>query len=277
MRHFLLELPLTSKTENQIENPFAHYPQRRIAMRVSYDGTLYHGWQIQPQFPLQTIQGRLQSVLAEVLQVATPLDGASRTDAGVHAHDQLCAFTTHHPIRLQGLKMSLNRRLPSDIVVQTVQEVGLDFQPRFANQGKIYVYYIWNHPTDHPIHARFATHIRKTLDLVAMSEAMELLKGTHDFKSFAAQDGQHKTSVRTLWHVSIHKESPSLIAIRFGGNGFMKQMVRNLVGTLIEVGRGRWHAQKVVAILAACDRSAAGPTAAAKGLALEQMFWELDD
>jgi tRNA pseudouridine38-40 synthase len=242
-------------------------------MRISYDGTDYHGWQIQPQYPTQTIQGHLQSILSDFLQESIQVDAASRTDAGVHAYDQLCAFNTKHPILVKGLQKAILRRLPASISVRELQEIDLNFQPRYANYGKIYVYYIWNHRNNHPLKTRFATHIPYEIDLDAMSEAMYLLRGTHDFKSFAASNGQHKSTIRSLWHLSMHKESDHLIALRFGANGFMKQMVRNLVGTLLEVGRGKWQVQRVTKILAACDRTAAGPTAAAQGLTLEQMLW----
>ena len=205
------------------------------------------------------------------------VDGASRTDAGVHAEDQLIALTLNHPIRLDGLIRGLNRRLPQAIAVREPHLVPLDFQPRFANHGKRYRYQIYNGPTRHPLLDRYATWTHYALDLEAIAEGLELLRGERDFASFAARDGQHKSTTREIFFTSVSRrdltQGGALITLRFGGTGFMKQMVRNLVGTLVEVGRGHWPVLRITEILEARDRCTAGPTAAARGLCLEEMFW----
>lgn len=254
----------------------AKYPTRRIALRVSYDGTDYHGWQRQPDQE-GTIQGILERSLRDFLREDVVVDAASRTDAGVHAEDQLIALTLNHPIRLDGLVRGLNRRLPQAIAVREPHRVPLDFQPRFANQGKRYRYQIYNGPTRHPLLDRYATWTHYTLDLESIMMGLEFLRGEQDFASFAARDGQHKSTTREIFYTSASRQNltrgGALITLRFGGTGFMKQMVRNLVGTLVEVGRGHWPVSRIPEILAARDRCAAGPTAAARGLCLEEMFW----
>lgn len=247
-------------------------PSRRICLRVSYDGTRYHGWQQQPGLPL-TIQGVLGETLSELLNEEVSVDGASRTDAGVHAQDQLVAFTTTHPMRLEGFVKGLNRRLPPDIAVRAPVEVPTGFMPRFENHGKRYCYRVFTSRTPDPIRGRFATRIHYGLDPERISRGLDLLLGTHDFKSFAATNGQHRHSVRTLERLSLKVCPEELIELRFEGPSFLKQMVRNLVGTLLEVGRGHWEVERIRLALEARDRRAAGPTAPPQGLTLERMFW----
>jgi len=247
-------------------------PPRRICLRLSYDGTRYHGWQQQPDLPL-TIQGVLGETLTRLLNEEVSVDGASRTDAGVHAQDQLIAFTTTHPMRLAGFVKGLNRRLPEDIAVRAPVEVPLEFMPRFENQGKRYCYRVFTSRTPDPIRGRFATRVHYPLDPERIGLALDLLLGTHDFKSFAASNGQHRHCVRTLDRLSLKVCSEGLLELRFEGRSFLKQMVRNLVGTLLDVGRGHWDPERVREALEACDRRAAGPTAPPQGLTLERMFW----
>jgi tRNA pseudouridine38-40 synthase len=251
-------------------------PTRRIAIKLSYDGTGYHGWQRQPQLE-QTIQGTLEHHLSTLLKESVLVDGASRTDAGVHAEDQLGAFTTSHPIQVNGLIKAINRRLPSQIAVTHAYEVDSAFTPRFVNQGKRYRYRLYYSPTRLPMIDRFSTRIHYPLDLEALCRGLSHIVGEHDFKSFAASNGQHQSSIRHIWHASLTKykiaENGMLYEIRFEGSGFLKQMVRNLVGTLIEIGRGQWSSDRIPLIIEAKNRIAAGPTAAPRGLCLETMFW----
>ena len=240
-------------------------------MRLSYDGTEYHGWQAQPG--LTTVQGTLTETLQDLLGEPVQVDGASRTDAGVHARDQLVAFSLHHPMRLEGVVKGLNRRLPQNIAAREPVEVPLDFQPRFANNGKRYCYRVFTSPTPDPLRGRFATRVHYELDPERVRTSMQCLLGTHDFKSFAAANGQHTHSIRRLDVITLTRAEPDLWVFTFEGPGFLKQMVRNLVGTLLEVGRGHWEVERVQRALEALDRGAAGPTAPPQGLTLEQMFW----
>ena len=252
------------------------YPQRRIALRLFYDGTGYHGWQKQPSVE-QTIQGELERVLSELLHAHIEVDGASRTDAGVHAEDQLCAFTMAHPIKLEGLIKALNRRLSPQIAALSAHEVGPEFQPRFANHGKRYRYQIYHATTRRPLLDRHSTWIHYPLCRERLIEGLAHLHGVHDFTSFAASNGQHQTADREIWKTSLRCEMLSgggmLYVLHFSGDGFLKQMIRNMVGTLIEVGRKHWESDRIPSIFEARSRSAAGPTAPARGLCLEEMFW----
>lgn len=256
----------------------SHRPWRRIAFRVSYDGTGYHGWQKQPRVD-PTIQGELERVLSTFLGAYTPVDGASRTDAGVHAEDQLIAFNTQHPISKEGLMKALNRKLPHAISVRDPVDVNEDFMPRFANHGKRYRYHMYTSSARLPLLDRSATWLHYSLDLEQMAEGMTYLIGERDFASFAATNGQHTTTIRHIWMMSLHRSSlpqgGDLISFEVAGGGFMKQMVRNLVGTLIELGRGHWDVSRVIEALEARDRSAAGPTAPARGLCLAEMYWPM--
>lgn len=255
---------------------FNSYPARRLALKLSYDGTGYHGWQKQPDLN-NTIQGELERVLSDFLKEEVNVDGASRTDAGVHAEDQLAAFTTKHPVRLNGLMKAINKRLSSQIAITQVYQVNHDFVPRFVNEGKRYRYRIYHASSRLPMIDRYATWLHFNLDTEALAQGLEYFRGEHDFQSFAASNGQHQTSTRHIWSVSL-KRLPILphgevYEIHVEGNGFLKQMVRNIVGTLIEIGRGQWSPAIIPEILAAKNRNAAGPTAPAQGLCLEKMFW----
>ncbi|MBU1900186.1 tRNA pseudouridine synthase A, partial [Myxococcota bacterium] len=199
------------------------------------------------------------------------VDGASRTDAGVHARDQLAAVTFTHPIRPEGFVKALNRRLPPTISVRGAAEVPLSFAPRFANQGKTYCYRLYQDTNRRPLIDRYAWRVPWALEQRAMMRAAGDLVGARNFESFAAANGSHKSAVRTLHAIHLSATPGGVLELRFSGAGFLKQMIRNIVGTLVEVGRGRWPPSAVAEILAAQDRRAAGPTAPACGLELERM------
>lgn len=243
---------------------------RRIAMHVAYDGAAYHGWQKQPS-DLPTVQGTLEAALSGLLKQPITVDGASRTDAGVHARDQLAAITYDHPMPAKGLIKALNTRLPDDIAVRHGVEVAEDFAPRFANEGKTYCYRFYEGGVRRPLIDRYAWRVGWRLDLDAMQRAGAGLVGTHDFTSFAASDGTHETAVRTIYRIDLQPGPWGVVELIVEGRGFLKQMVRNIAGTLLEVGRGHRDPAWVAEALAARSRSAAGPTAPARGLTLERM------
>lgn len=249
-------------------------PLRRVAFRVEYDGTAFHGWQRQ-RGGLRTVQGELQKEVSAAFSEEIVVDGASRTDAGVHARDQLAALSIQHPIQADGLVKALNRRLPDDLAVRDACEVGLDFIPRFAAQGKTYCYRLYTGHDRRPLVDRVAWRVPWRIDPARIDSAAAPLIGTYDFTSFAAKDGGHRSAVRTVEMIAIRAEAHDLIAIHVRGTAFLKQMVRNLVGTLVEAARGRWKAADVERILAARDRGVAGPTAPAKGLTLERVGVDL--
>lgn len=244
------------------------WPARRLAFAVEYDGTGYAGWQIQPD--QRTIQGTLATAIEAVVAHPVEVQGASRTDAGVHARDQRAAATIHHPIRCEGFVKAVNRRLPDAIAIRAAHEAPADFNPRFNNAGKTYCYRIYLGRVRRPLIDRFAWRVHFDLDAERLAAAGRACLGTHDFTSFAASDGSHRTAERTLWRFSLDRED-GVWALRISGTAFLKQMVRNLVGTWVDCARGRFEPTAIEAILGARDRTAAGPTAPARGLTLETM------
>ena len=244
---------------------------RRIAFRVEYDGTSYHGWQSQPDGH-PTIQQTLEEAIGQFFDVKCSVQGASRTDAGVHARDQLAAVTIEHPISLSGFVKAVNNRLPRDISIRAPQTVPEDFNPRFGNRGKTYRYRIYHSLVRRPLIDRVTWRIPWALDLESIRSASKWLVGTHDFTSFASTDGGHKTTERTIHRLECLEVDAEEFHIKVTGTAFMKNMVRIIVGTLVEVGRGRVAPDSLSEILDARDRVKAGPTAPARGLSLERIY-----
>jgi len=238
---------------------------RHVRLDVQYDGTNYAGFQVQPDQP--TVQGTLEEALRRLLGEAVRIVGASRTDAGVHALGQVVSFTTENVIPAERIVPALNALLPPDVAVTAAAEVPAEFHPRYGAQRKEYRYRVLNRVLPSPFIGRYAWHVPLALDVDAMAEAAEVLVGEHDFAAFCAAGGSAQTTVRTLYEVSVSRDD-EVIEIGVAGNGFLYMMVRNIVGTLVEVGLGRMPAERVAAILASRDRSQAGPTAPAQGLTL---------
>ena len=237
-------------------------------MRVEYDGTAYHGWQEQPG--LATVQGTLADALATILGHRPVVDGASRTDAGVHAVGQVAAFSTEHPIEAGRLEAALNSRLPPDIAVADLEETAPDFHPARDARAKRYRYRLWRSPSKPVFAARYVWHWWQALALEPMREAAARLTGRHDFASFASRGSRRETTVREIFGITVTEAGPE-VHIEVVGDGFLYRMVRNLVGTLVEVGRGHRPPEWVDAVLAARDRRAAGPCAPPQGLCLMEV------
>lgn len=247
------------------------HPLRRIAFHVEYDGTRLHGWQAQPS-GVPTVQQRLRDAIESIVDSAVEVHGASRTDAGVHAIDQLAAVTLAHPIRPGGLCKGVNRRLRPEIAIRDAREVSLDFNPRFANRGKIYRYRFYHGRQPRPLVDRYAWRVPQTFERARIERAGRDLIGEHDFTSFAARDGGHRHAVRRIERVTLTDGPADVLELRIEGSGFLKHMVRNIAGTLVDLGRGRFAVDAIPAILAAKDRSRAGVTAPPQGLCLERML-----
>lgn len=243
----------------------------RVKMVVAYDGTNYCGWQIQPNGV--TIEQKLNEALTDLLQEPIKVTGASRTDAGVHSLGNVCIFDTNTRMPAEKISYALNTRLPEDIVVQDSCQVPESFHPRFSKSRKTYEYRILNQKFRNPTR-RLDTHFYYyDLDVEAMQRAAAYLVGEHDFKSFASTGGQAETTIRTIYSLDVEKRD-SIITIRVKGNGFLYNMVRIIAGTLIKVGAGEILPEEIPAILEAKDRSAAGPTAPAKGLTMIGLEYE---
>ena len=244
---------------------------KRVMMRVAYDGTDYCGWQLQPGAP--TIEGVLNEKLSELLGEEITVTGASRTDSGVHSLGNVAVFDTNTRIPAEKISYALNQRLPDDIVVQQSCEVPDDWHPRHCNSRKTYEYRILNRTFRDPTRRSDTYFYYYPLNVEAMQQAAAKLEGTHDFQSFCAAGTQAKTTVRTIYSCEVAKNG-DLITIRVTGNGFLYNMVRIIAGTLIKVGAGDIAPGEITAILEACDRSVAGPTAPAHGLTMIGIIYE---
>ena len=248
---------------------------------LSYDGTDYFGWQVQPD--RVTIQGELSAAIERVTGERVLPQGSGRTDAGVHARGQVTSFFLRAPIPAVNLQRALNRTLPESIRVLSAERVAGDFHARHAAQAKSYEYRIFRAEICPPWEARYAWALNWPLRVPPMQDAARLVIGTHDFTSFAASDpdlaarraddaGEDKRpgAVRTVFE-SGWTEDGDLLVYRVRGNGFLHHMVRNLVGTFVEVGRGQRDPEDVAHILEARCRSEAGATAPARGLFLDRV------
>ena len=239
---------------------------KRIKLTVAYDGTDYCGWQVQPNG--MTVEEILNRELSALTGEEVKVIGASRTDAGVHAEGNVAVFDTETGIPAERIAYALNCRLPEDIVAVKSEEVPGDWHPRYQCSVKTYEYRILNREMPDPVCRRSTVHISYPLNLGDMRTAAGYLKGEHDFKSFCSPHTEVKDTVRTVHSLEVEKEG-DIITVRISGNGFLYNMVRIIVGTLINVGRGACPPEKVKEILVARDRRKAAATAPAKGLVLK--------
>jgi tRNA pseudouridine38-40 synthase len=238
---------------------------RNLRILIEYDGTEFHGWQRQPG--LRTVQGSLEEALHTMTGEAVAIQGAGRTDAGVHAAGQVASFTLAAGIPEAGLLRGLNSYLPADIAILDVSEAPPEFDARFSARGKVYRYRIWNHLVRSPLHARAAWHCRSVLDLAAMRAAAAQLCGEHDFRAFRASDCERRTTVRIIRRLDVDRQG-ALITVEIEATAFLKNMVRILVGTLVDLGRGTLTADTIDQMLRSGDRTAGGITAPPQGLTL---------
>lgn len=236
-----------------------------VRLLLAYDGTDFSGWQVQPG--RRTVQGLVQGRLTEMLGSSVTLHGAGRTDAGVHASGQVAHFAPSREIPLDGYRRGLNAMLPPEVRVLEAATVPESFHARKSARAKVYRYQIYLGEVCPPFQYRYCHHETRAVDLEAMARAGELLEGVHDFASFQASGSSVRTTLRRIHAVRVESDGP-LVQIRVRGNGFLRCMVRNLAGTLLEVGLGSRPPSWVGEVLDARDRSAAGPTAPARGLFL---------
>jgi len=242
---------------------------RNIKLVIEYDGTNYQGWQVQPKGP--TIQGVIEEKLSLITGEEVNLIGSGRTDAGVHALGQVASFKTQSQMDGRSIQRALNSLLPTDIVIKKVEEVEEDFHARKQSKSKIYEYRILNRPIRSAFHRGYAWHIPQKLNLKEMEKAAQSLIGEHDFSSFRSVGTPMRTSIRRVIRVEWKRERDGLVRFEIEANGFLKQMVRAIVGTLIEVGKGKICSEEFRRILESRDRKTAGPTAPAHGLFLKEV------
>lgn len=239
--------------------------KKRVRLTVAYDGTNYHGWQVQPG--VVTIESELNHHLSELLQEEIQVIGASRTDSGVHALGNVAVFDTSARMPAEKISYALNQRLPEDIRIQKSEEVEPDWHPRHCESKKTYEYRIYRSEFPMPVKRLYSLFTYHKLDVEKMKEAAKYLEGEHDFKSFCQIGAQVESTVRTIYQADVVEEGTDVV-VRICGNGFLYNMVRIIVGTLLEVGQGKRKPEEMQQILDACNREAAGPTAPAHGLML---------
>jgi tRNA pseudouridine38-40 synthase len=241
-------------------------------LTMEYDGTHYHGWQIQAGDI--TIQETLEKALSLMTGETVRVEGSGRTDAGVHALGQTASFKTDTRIPPEGFQAGLNSLLPEDIVILGCEEVKNDFHARFSAKTKTYQYRIYNQFLPLAVGRQYAWHIRKPLDVPAMTRAAAHLIGTHDFKSFEGAGSPRPHTVRTVLEAGVEKTEDGFVLFDITADGFLRYMVRNLVGTLVDVGTGKIPPERFKEIIEAKNRDLAGATAPARGLFLVAVRYE---
>jgi tRNA pseudouridine38-40 synthase len=239
---------------------------RRVKLTIAYDGTAYRGFQLQPGG--STIQSVMEEALGRLLQEPVRLRAAGRTDAGVHARRQAVDFSDSGSRPLETIARGGNALLPGDIRILSAAEVPPSFDARRHAREKEYRYFLHLRPVASPFLSRYAWHLGRPLDLDAMREGLTHIVGEHDFASFRGQGCASRTAVRTIFRAELDAPFPPLHCIAIAGSGFLRHMVRNLVGTLVDVGRGRVSPERVRELLSLRNRTQAGPTAPARGLFL---------
>lgn len=243
----------------------------KIRLTVAYDGTNYHGWQIQDN--AVSVEEMLTKALCDLLNEEVELIGASRTDSGVHADGNVAVFETATRIPPEKISIAVNQRLPIDIRVMKSEKVSDDFHPRYCVSHKTYEYRITNAPIQLPTKRLYSYFVYIPLDVDRMREVASLFVGEHDFAGFCSAGSQVKTTIRTILDININQNGEDIV-ISITGNGFLYNMVRIIAGTLIEVGMGRREISTVKRAIDEADRKLAGPTAPANGLKLVKIFYK---
>lgn len=243
---------------------------RTILLNVEYDGTAYFGWQAQPDRP--TVQVVVEKALQQILGGEVRVHSSSRTDAGVHARDMAVHFRTGSHLPLTAFREGANAFLPDDVVIREAREMPEDFHARYSSKGKWYRYTIYNAAVRSPLTCRTSWHLRGALDLALMKDAASLLVGEHDFQAFRTTGCAARSTVREIYQVDITAEE-NFIYLDFQGSGFLRNMVRMLVGTIAEIGQGRRPLEDLEKLLNGEPGLSSGATAPAQGLCLQEVWY----
>ncbi len=244
---------------------------RNYRLIVEYDGTNYHGFQVQNNHV--TIQGCLEAAISEIASEPTRLISAGRTDARVHAYNQVVNFKSNLTVPINKLPVAINQKLPSDIRVKHADLVSLEFNARYEASSKTYLYQICQGEIESVFYRNYAWWIKPTLDVELMRQAGKHLEGTNDFIAFAASGSSVKTTTRTIYDFSLEEKSGKIL-LSFTADGFLYKMVRNMVGTLVEIGLGKRQADSIPEILLSKNREKAGITAPPQGLFLKNVDYK---
>lgn len=243
----------------------------RYKLTIAYDGTAFHGWQLQPA--RRTVQGVLEAGVQQLTSESVRIAASGRTDAGVHADGQVVAFDLERAWEPHRLQLGLNAVTPGDVSVKAAEVAPEGFDPRRWATHRRYVYRIWNTAWDSPFWRRYAWRLRHRLDLDAMQEAAAMLRGEHDFSSFRAAGCDAESPVRRVYRSEVVR-CEERIEFTIEATAFLRHMVRNITGTLVAIGRGRQRVEDLPSLIEARDRTRAAPTAPAHGLRLEEVRYE---
>jgi len=240
-------------------------------LTIEYDGTAYHGWQRQKNDP--TIQGEIEKALEKMTRQRVVVNGSGRTDAGVHALAQTANFKSDAGLSTEAFKMGLNSLLKDDIVIEECRKVADSFHARYDARGKVYEYRILNRKVSSAIHRNHVWHIRRELDFYAMQRAAVHVVGEQDFKAFEGTGSPRSSTVRRVLRAEMTRDSAGNLHFIIAADGFLRYMVRNIVGTLVEVGHSKMEPEGVKAVLESKDRGRAGATAPPQGLFLVEVLY----
>ncbi len=243
----------------------------KLLLTLQYDGTRYHGWQVQPNGI--TVQETLQNALETVLGMRPGVTGCSRTDSGVHARRFYCTIDNPEKLTAGALVRALNANLPDDIAVLACRQVENEFHPRYSAKGKRYVYYLWNSPVRSPFYREHSLHMKQPLDVQKMNETAKLFLGTHDFTAFCSVGSSVEDKVRTVYRSEVTTQG-DMVTYTVEADGFLYNMVRIFVGTLLDVHNGRLSNAEVQEALLSGKRELAGATAPPQGLFLDEVFYD---
>lgn len=243
---------------------------RNIKLTIEYDGTLYSGWQKQNN--AKTIQETIEKALSKILKAEVSITGSSRTDSGVHAKGMVANFFTDSRIPAEKFREAINTKLPDDIAIIKSEEVDLEFHARYLSKGKTYCYTIINRYEKVALYKNYSHHVREKLDLELMNKCCKMFIGKHDFSAFKTVGSSVKTSVRTISDLHIEKED-DFIKIYVTADGFLYNMVRIIVGTLVEVGLGKKKPEEVLSAINTGNREESGHCAPPNGLVLEKVYY----
>jgi len=247
-------------------------PRRKIKMVLQYDGTAYHGWQRQRQEP--TIQSVMEEKIRTITGGFSTLIASGRTDAGVHAFGQVCHFLTDSTIAPEALRKGLNSLLPDDILIKEVEDAPAHFHARYSAKSKVYEYRILNTPQPDPFLRFYSWHVPYKLDLGAIRECLTLLSGEHDFSSFRSSGSENMNPTREMILAELRAPEDGILRFFFEADGFLRHMVRNMVGTLVDAGKGKWGAEEFKRIFESRDRQRAGVKSPPQGLYLVKVRYD---
>jgi tRNA pseudouridine38-40 synthase len=245
--------------------------ERNIRLLIAYDGTRYQGWQRQKESP--TIQGAIEEVLQKVTQAVVNLTGAGRTDAGVHAWGQVANFKTSSTLPLDKMESALRALLPQDILIRQILEVEPDFHSRYSSESKIYDYFITHQKPHYPFLRHYVWSIKDPLSIPLIKTGLLLLRGKKDFSSFQTAGSSVNNPIRTIYQADLLPTLWGACRFRFRADGFLRHMVRNMVGLLVQLGLRRISLEAFEAVIRAKDRSKAGAMAPAQGLFLRKVVY----